>query len=191
MINKISRSIFYLIIILGMTACNSVTSQSKADNITNIVTTIPDQHKATTSSTEEDAILLCNKLNAVKLIPYSPKEVADDPIYNGLYEKGVEAIPCLIDKITDTNLMEDPRTAPHINDFRVGDAAVFILLMITEEKWQPETMLSPEYAKLWKTEGVYAYFDYVENPANRKKLQLWWKNWMKENLNKKIKIDRK
>lgn len=80
--------------------------------------------------------------------------------------------------------MADPRTAPKIQDFRVGDAAIWILLHITKEGWQPDTMLSPKYAELWKTEGVYAYFEYVEKPENRKKIQIWWKNWMKENLDK-------
>jgi hypothetical protein len=94
-------------------------------------------------------------------------------------QKGREAVPCLIEKITDTTRMKDPRTAPKVPNFRVGDAAVFMLLYITRENWQPETMLSPEYAKYWETEGVYSYFAFVEKPQNRKKIQQWWKDWKK------------
>lgn len=184
MIKRLSRPMF-VVIVLGMIAsCSFIKSHNETSNITNIALITPHQSGANESSSVEDVASLCEKLDELKKIPYSYGEVADDPIYDGLVSKDIKAIPCLVDKITDTKLMDDPRTAPHVGDFRVGDAAIFMLLMITKEEWQPETMLSPEYAKLWKTEGVYAYFAYVEKPANRKKIQLWWKNWMKENLDK-------
>jgi hypothetical protein len=75
--------------------------------------------------------------------------------------------------------MPDPRSAPSLAGFCVGDVAVFMLLYITEESWQPETMFSPEYAERWKKDGVYAYKAYVAKPANRAHIQDWWKNWLK------------
>jgi hypothetical protein len=123
--------------------------------------------------------LFCNRLSEIKIIPN--KEVtADDDVYDGLIKSGDVAIPCLIEKITDTSKMLDPREAPHIQDFRVGDAAVFMLNRITNEPL--ENILPNEYAKRWKSEGVYAYFSYVERSDNRKNIQEWWKNWTKKHL---------
>jgi hypothetical protein len=131
-----------------------------------------------------DAIIACNHLHELKQLPYNHGDVVDDPIYNQLAAQPDLAVPCLIERLTDVTRMQDPSSSPSVTDFRVGDCAMFTLLMLTKEEWQPETMLSEKYARLWKTEGIYAYFAYVENPANRKKIQQWWKDWMKENLNK-------
>lgn len=76
--------------------------------------------------------------------------------------------------------MLDPREAPHIHEFRVGDAAVFMLHRITNEPL--EEILPDDVKKQWETRGIYAYFTYVEKRKNREKIQLWWKDWMKENL---------
>lgn len=128
-----------------------------------------------------DVNSLCSRLNELKRMPYKDK-VAGDPIYDGLKEKGREAIPCLVEKITDVTLMDDPREAPHIHDFRVGDAAVFMLHRITEEPI--EKILPDDVREQWETRGIYAYFTYVEKRRNREKIQLWWKDWMKENIKK-------
>jgi len=125
--------------------------------------------------------LLCSRLSEIKKIPHrDPKD--SDPIFDAILSKGNEAVPCLVDKLTDTTLMDDPREAPPYQDFRVGDTAFFILAKLTKRDGQLRELLPPQYEKRWKTEGVYAYFSYVENAANRKKIQIWWKNWMKNNL---------
>ncbi len=123
--------------------------------------------------------LLCNKLSEIKIIPSKEVTVYDD-VYDSLIKSGNSAIPCLIDKITDTSKMLDPREAPHVQNYRVGDTAVFMLNIITNEPL--ENILPNEYSKRWKSEGVYAYFSYVEHSNNRKEIQEWWKNWMKKNL---------
>lgn len=66
---------------------------------------------------------LCNHPHKIENVPYDPSLKGDDPIYNGLMAKGRAAMPCLIEKITDTTPMPDPRSAPAIADFRVGDLA--------------------------------------------------------------------
>ena len=168
-----------------LVSCNQAKSQNETINKVNENLPVPQASSTVaTFPSDESVSSLCERLNEIKRIPYDPRKVAGDPIYDGLMRRGREAIPCLVEKITDTTLMADPNEAPKIHDFRVGDAAVFMLLYITNEDWQPETMLSPKYAKLWKTEGVYAYSAYVEKLENRKKIQLWWRDWMKKNLTK-------
>jgi hypothetical protein len=128
-----------------------------------------------------DVESLCERLSSIRKIPYrDPKN--SDPIYDALIAKGNEAIPCLVDKVIDVTEMSDPREAPPVEGYTVGDTAVFILLAITNQRNHPEIMLPPKYAKLWETEGIYSYFAYVEKLENRKKVQQWWKHWMAENL---------
>jgi len=177
---SISMNIFMIVVSVISISCGSVGSQS--ENTFNSSENLSVFPKATASLDPSSTSLLCERLAELKEIPYYPGEVSEDPIYNGLMKAGDKAIPCLIEKITDTTRIDDPRIAPHIQDFTVGDAAVWLLLYVTKMEWQPETMFPPEYAKRWKTEGVYAYFAYVEKPANRKRIQMWWKTWMKENL---------
>jgi hypothetical protein len=83
--------------------------------------------------------------------------------------------------------MRDPREAPIWENYKIGDTAVFILVDIaknvgiaTDEILQE--MLPVKYRKEWKTNGVYAYFNYVSESKNRAELQKWWQIWIKENL---------
>jgi len=132
--------------------------------------------------TPESANVLCDRLAELKEIPHYPGESTEDPVYNALVNEGEKVIPCLIEKITDTSVIADPRIAPHVQDFTVGDAAVWMLLHITKTEWRPEEMFPNEYARLWKSEGVYAYFAYVESPENRKAFQNWWKQWIQKKM---------
>lgn len=52
--------------------------------------------------------------------------------------------------------MKDPRQAPVYRDFRVGDAAFFVLLRITKVPF--EEMLPTQVRSELEDEGVYAYF---------------------------------
>jgi hypothetical protein len=125
---------------------------------------------------------LCNKLREIKTIPYDPSEKTGDPVHDGLMTAGLKAVPCLVERITDTEKTENAYVIPEAPNFRVGDAAVFMLIAITGQSWVPSEMFPPKYAEMFKTEGMYAYFAYVEKPENRKKFQNWWKNWMRDNL---------
>lgn len=128
---------------------------------------------------------LCRRLGEIKRIPYRMDTVADDPVYDGLIANGVSAVPCLVNEITNTSPARDPREAPHILDYTVGDSAVFLLHRIANIPL--EEILTTAYQKDWDARGVYAYFRYVEKPEHRKQIQIWWKNWMKENLTNKPK----
>ena len=171
--------IFFSLIILAVgTSCNFPRTQHEIMN--SLPATGPDGPPPK-SSRGIDSI--CWRLKELKTIPYDYEKVAVDPIYDGLRDQGDKVIPCLVDQITDTTIMPDPRQGdPQIEDFRVGDAAVFMLLIISKEN-HPEKMLPPHYAKRWETEGIYSYFAYVEKPANRERLRAWWNDWIKEYLN--------
>jgi hypothetical protein len=117
---------------------------------------------------------LCNRISAIKVLPFKDERV-DDAAYNTLIEAGESVIPCLIAKVTDTAKMRDPRKAPTYSDVRVGDVAYFVLLDIAKIDFVG--MLPAKIQKKYKTEGVYAYFEFVERYQNRKWLQRKLNEW--------------
>lgn len=121
---------------------------------------------------------LCQRLPEMKTMPFKGEPV-DDEVYNGLTALKDAALPCLIKKITDSTKMSDPRQAPVYRDFRVGDAAFFVLLDITKVPF--EQMLPAEVGSEMKDEGVYAYFEYIKKDENRKSLQAKWQAWYDQN----------
>lgn len=129
---------------------------------------------------------LCDRLADIKVIPtFEPTPT--DPIYEALVAKGDDAIPCLIDNITDKREVPDPRySVPIWQHYAVGDTAVFILIEIVDPDPNSEAlykeMIPPTYRKEWETNGMYAYFNYVSTARNRKELQRWWKSWIKQNM---------
>jgi hypothetical protein len=114
------------------------------------------------------ADLLCNRVNEIKILPFKGEHV-DDKVYNGLIDAGKEAAFCLVKKITDTTIMPDPRKAPSFEGITVGDVALFVIVDITKTDF--EEMLPVEVKKAYQRDGVYAYFKYVEQPGNRKIIQ--------------------
>lgn len=131
-------------------------------------------------------VQLCQRIQDIKVLPNRVPEETD-PIYESLIRKGDEALPCLLERITDTKRIADPRySVPTWDNYAVGDSAVFILVDILgrddreREKLLIE-MLPPKYEEEWKTNGIYAYFNYVSEPRKRKELQAWWKKWLTQN----------
>ena len=121
-----------------------------------------------------DAETLCQRLPEMKTMPFKD-EAINDEIYNGLTGLKDRAVPCLIRRIDDSTKMNDPRRAPAYSDFRVGDAAFFILLDITEVPF--EQMLPVEVKNKLEDDGVYAYFEYINKDEHRKVLQSKWQAW--------------
>lgn len=169
------------VVVLGIMSCASEASVSNKA----VLETPAHVDVAANSSVAGplDVEYLCSRLKELKAIPYGQDELTGDPIYDGLKSSGLKAVPCLVDKIVDTTPMKDPGPGPVVPGYKVGDAATFMLLMITKEDWQPETMFPPDVAATWKEEGMYAYFGYVEREENRKQFQAWWKDWMRKHLN--------
>lgn len=125
---------------------------------------------------------LCKRLSEIKNMPFKREKVSDE-VYSGLAELNEAAIPCLIEKLTDTTRMPDPRHEPTFSDFfTVGDAAFFTLIRLVDVPF--EKVLPDEVMSKWKERGLYAYFEYVQKDENRKKLQIKWRTWYRERANR-------
>ena len=120
---------------------------------------------------------LCGQLKFIQTIPFKGEQI-NDYVYNGLIKQGLSVAPCLIDNITNTNIMIDPRQMASYINFREGDLAVFILLDITNEKLK--NFLPDKEKEKFITEGIWVYFDYVAKNKNRIELQNKWKRWNKK-----------
>lgn len=129
---------------------------------------------------------LCDRLDKIEVIDDRDPEGTDD-IYKAIISKDAEALPCLIDKINDRTKVPDPRSAPKWQQYVVGDTAVFAILDIVSkddlELWEALFLepLPSASKEEWKTNGVYAYFNYVSEDKNRKALQVWWRKRLQEN----------
>jgi hypothetical protein len=162
------QHLWYLILALPILfiSCNHATQSA------NINKSSPPQHSAGGNSsgelTLEEISSLCKRVSEIKVLPHKD-EAVDDAAYNALIAAGEKAVPCLIGKITDTTSMADPRSAPTFHGMRVGDVAYFVLLDIT--KLDFIAPLPEPVREAYKTEGVDAYFRFVQNKRNREKLQ--------------------
>ena len=124
---------------------------------------------------------LCKRIGEIKKLPdRDPNDT--DSIYEEVIARGNEAIPCLIEEIANETPMRDPRSAPIWQNYKVGDTAIFLLVEITGQDQLLEEMLPTKYRAEWKTNGIYAYFNYVLETKNRRQLQRWWRTWVKENV---------
>lgn len=75
---------------------------------------------------------------------------------------------CLVASIVSTVPTNDPRGAPLVRSYAEGDNAFFLLAL--KYDWQIEEFLDGEHRSKWGDEGIYAYFQYVSNQANRESL---------------------
>jgi hypothetical protein len=119
---------------------------------------------------------LCDRVSEIKVLLFK-EEIVDDAAYNALIEAGESALPCLIAKVTDTRKMRDPRQAPGYGgiETRVGDVAYFVLARIAKLGF---TELFPaKVQERYKTDGVYAYFEYAQKKRNREWLQRRLNEW--------------
>jgi hypothetical protein len=179
MLKKIVKAVVFCpLLLMWLFGCGI--ANSERSNLVTANTTHPTPRPTETVNTtfrDENVESLCNRLSEIKKLPYrDPNDT--DPIYEALIAKGKEAMPCLIEKITDETPMTDPREAPPWRYYKVGDTAVFILARISKDEEEIlKKMLPIKYRKEWETNGVYAYFNYVSESKNRDELQRWWRNW--------------
>lgn len=123
---------------------------------------------------------LCDRLVELKKMPKDSDEPTGDAIYDALRHNHYYSLPCLVDKITDTRPAENPTGAPFMSGltYRVGDTAVLMLMRFDEMYW-PKGMLPKKYEDMFKEEGMFAYYYYVDEvPGARKEVQKWWKKWL-------------
>jgi hypothetical protein len=96
-----------------------------------------------------------------------------DSDYDAIVAAGKSAVPCLIRKITDSTLKDDPRQIPRWGDLKttVGDAAVVMMVVVTGV--EIIKMMPSRYQRLHKQIGVYAELAYLhDGHNNRRSLQL-------------------
>jgi len=118
----------------------------------------------------QDVAMLCNRVSEINVLPMKG-ERGEDSTYDACIDAGYAVVPCLIDKVTDTTTMRDPRSEPGFPDVEVtvGDIAFFLLVDIIKINFTEP--LPSDVRKQYEESGVYAYFKFVKNPGNRKKLQ--------------------
>ncbi len=128
------------------------------------------------ASQQADAQNLCDRVSEIKIMPFKGEHV-DDAAYNAFIEAGASALPCLIAKVTDTRKMRDPRKAPGYAgiETRVGDVAYFTLTDITKIDFIE--IFPAKVRERYKTEGVHAYFEFVQKKRNRVWLQRKLSEW--------------
>lgn len=128
--------------------------------------------------TQAEANALCNRVSEIKELPYDYTEKGVDVVYDLLFDAGESVVPCLIEKIADTTIMDDPRCPRISRETKVGDVAFFVLVRITEIKFIE--FFPVKVQEKYKTEGVYAYHDYIERKGKRKDLQSKLRNWYQQ-----------
>jgi hypothetical protein len=142
---------------------------------------MPSPTPENTSLADKPPQYLCDHLDDLKQMAWDPSEHSGDAVYDALKRNGYYAMPCLVNKITDTRPADNPTGAPFWAGltYRVGDTAVLMLMDINNMYW-PKGMLPPKYEGMFKDEGMFAYYFYVhEVPGARKQVQRWWREWMK------------
>lgn len=119
---------------------------------------------------------LCNRISDIKSFPMKG-ERGEDATYDAFMDAGDSVISCLIDKVTDSTVMDDPRSEPGYPDveIRVGDIAYFLLVDITKLNFTEP--FPPSLQRDYKREGVYAYFKFVKRQENRILLQHNLHDW--------------
>ncbi|MBK8812467.1 MAG: hypothetical protein IPN69_17295 [Acidobacteria bacterium] len=125
-----------------------------------------------------DAKALCNRVSEIKEFPRGWGEKGVDPAWDALVDAGEAVVPCLIDKITDTTVMPDPRCPRFTDELKVGDTAYFILVNILKIGFVE--LLPIDVQEKYKSEGAYAYHEYVERKGKRKELQSKLREWYRK-----------
>ena len=116
------------------------------------------------TSKQADLVRLCNRVAEIKELPMKGDR-GIDAAYDAIVAAGETVVPCLIDKITDTRPMRDPRCPPFSDHTTVGDVAYFVLSDIT--KLDFIGMLPEKIQTKYKNEGAYVYHDYVARKGAR------------------------
>jgi len=101
----------------------------------------------------------------------------DDEVGYPLTALGDKAIPCLLSQITNSTWTPDPRMEPLIGSMTVGDVAYWSLMVLGVDWDIAYRMLD---RKRFDEVGVGAYFEWIDQPGNRKRLQTAVARWVKE-----------
>lgn len=183
---KICFILAYLTLILLIGSC-AMPAVSKTDGSlrtsdpTPVVGITP---TATTANPSKELTELCRQLHEIKRFPGRDPSEKEDSSYAEIMARSEDMMPCLVDEIANETPMDDPRSAPSWQHYKVGDTAVFLLARMVKNPQILREMLPQPYQDEWKINGVYAYFNYVSKSENRKELQKWWRTRLKKTRQK-------
>lgn len=109
----------------------------------------------------------CDRLLRIQSIPM--KATYEDIVKAHDIRDSSELDLCLANRISDSNVVPDPREAPPVQAYSRGDTAFFLLVL--KHDWEIDKMISEPYRSRWRDQGIYAYFEYVSVEGNRRELQ--------------------
>jgi len=135
---------------------------------------------AFSQSSELDAprnIALCKRVAEIKELPKN-NYTGVDAAYDALIEAGDDVVPCLIERVTDTTIVHDPRCPIISRGTTVGDVAYFVLIDIVKIGFVE--LLPADVQEKYKTAGVYAYHEHIETKGARKRLQAKLHQWYRK-----------
>lgn len=115
------------------------------------------------SAPQPDDSGTCPTVASIKTIPFRGDKGIDAAFDRLRFDASCE--PVLLESLASLERMEDPRQAPPVESFVVGDAALFILL--DRHDISIQQILPAATAAKFSDRGVYAYFDFVLQPSNR------------------------
>lgn len=129
---------------------------------------------AALSNDKEDPRKLCNRISELKLIPFHSDSRGQDPLYDEIMNARDAVVPCLIERVTDTKVMTDPRETTKRNGTTVGDVAFFLLVEIG---FDIRSFLPQEVQKEYDVMGIDSFTAYAQKPEHRKELQEKLLDW--------------
>ncbi|MBK8464462.1 MAG: hypothetical protein IPL32_01400 [Chloracidobacterium sp.] len=131
---------------------------------------------AQTSSASKEITKLCKRVKDIKQLPHDRGEKGVDSVYDQIFAAGESLTPCLIENITNTRIMKDPRCPTVSKATTVGDVSYFLLVRI--EGFDFTKFLPTDIQEKYKTNGVYAYHEYIDRLGARtelrEKLRVWY-----------------
>ena len=130
--------------------------------------------RQTTPESVNNVKEVCSRITQIKTLPIKADEgdlaffKGLDPAYGQFRELGQAAVPCLIGKLTDSTVMNDPRQAPRVGPVTVADVALWVFCDITGMNLKQA--LPPSMRRDYKERGEYAYLDWVRADAKHRKI---------------------
>src|ERR1700752_363339 len=124
-----------------------------------------------------NALRLCDQISEIKRFPVKG-EPGVDSTYDALIAAGDDVIPCLIERITDTTPMHDPRCPAWAEKVAVGDTAYYVLLDKTDLGFAD--LLPKNIQERYKTERVLAFDKYIRQKGARRQLQSRLHEWYRK-----------
>lgn len=114
---------------------------------------------------------LCQLVREIRTLPHKP-EFSSDAAYDRLRRSNGAANACLIQLISNEEIIPDPRECgPYRQaEFRLGDLA-FFLLWDFNQTLDLDRLLPAAAAQDYRDRGIVAYFDWIEAPGRRAELQ--------------------